>query len=315
MIGELAAPHSYSGRSYGAGVQHPEILLPDRCAVHVECEQPLRSEERDDIPPVGGGRGVGVGRLDVTLLAGDAVIRGPLPDRPAGLAIERDHDPLLRRAILGGGAFAVESGLEGRVGAAADRGGQEQPIVPDDRARVGEARHCHFPCDVPAGGAVPVRRQPLAIGNARGRWSAKAGPARHSRCPESRGGAGLTGQRSDRDNDRGNAHEKHAISGFQKERAAQYSAEVTAAGFQLPATSYQLRVSDRRSPIADRRSPIADADSRCRAPSAERRAPSVERPAPSAERPAPSAQRRASGASGTRHVNTRPPVPSSASGG
>ena len=51
----------------------------------------------------------------------------------------RHHDPPLRRAVLGRGPFAVEAGLERRVAAAADRGGDEDPIAPDDGAGVREA--------------------------------------------------------------------------------------------------------------------------------------------------------------------------------
>ncbi len=58
-------------------------------------------------------------------------------------------------AIIGGIAIAVESGLEGRVAAAADRAGHVDRVAPDDRTRVGQARDRCPPQDVLAGRGIP----------------------------------------------------------------------------------------------------------------------------------------------------------------
>ena len=76
------------GQVVGAGVEDAEILLPHQLAAHVEGVEALRAEERDDVTAVGRGRRVGVGRLDVTLLARHALVRRGLPVGPAGAAID-----------------------------------------------------------------------------------------------------------------------------------------------------------------------------------------------------------------------------------
>ena len=180
----------------GAGVEDAEVLRPDLLAVHVEGVEPLRPEERDDVAAIGEGRGVRVGRLDVALLLRHAFVGDFGPRRLAARAIERDDDPSLRGAILGGRAFAVEAGLEGDVGAAADRARHEDPVAPDDRARVRQPGHRDFPAQVRSGGAIPGVRQLLAIGDARGRRPAEAGPVGVGRRAE-RGapGEGQSAQR------------------------------------------------------------------------------------------------------------------------
>ena len=170
MIGELAVPHSVLRQIVRAGVEHAEIFLPDRTAVHVERVQPLRSEERDDVAAVGERRRVGVGRLDVPLLFWLAGVSSTLPDGFAAGAIVGHHDPLLGGAIFRRGAVAVETGLEGHVLATADRTRHEDPIARNDRARVREAGDRDLPSDVRAGRDAPRIRQMLTVSDAgRGR--------------------------------------------------------------------------------------------------------------------------------------------------
>ena len=67
------------------------------------------------IRAVGGGRGAGVGGLDVALVARLALRRDPLPADLAGALVDRVEHPALRRSIVGCVAVAVEPGLERRV--------------------------------------------------------------------------------------------------------------------------------------------------------------------------------------------------------
>ena len=83
---------------------------------------------------------------------------------------------LLRRAVLGGRAVAVEARLERDVGAAADRARHEDPVAPDDRARVRQAGDGDLPADVRAADAVPRVGQTLAVGDAGRRRAAEPGP-------------------------------------------------------------------------------------------------------------------------------------------
>ena len=170
MIGELAVPHSVLRQVVGAGVEHAEVLLPRGTALHVEGVEPLRSEERDDVLAVGKRRGVGVSRLDVPLLLWHALVRRLPPHGLARPAIERHHDPLLRRAVLGCRSLAVEPRLEGDAGAAADRARHEDPVAPDNRARMGKAGNRNLPADVGTADPIPRVGETLTIGDAgRGR--------------------------------------------------------------------------------------------------------------------------------------------------
>ena len=164
------------GQIVGAGIEHAEILLPRAPALHVERVEPLRSEERDDVAAVGERRGVGVGRLDVTLFLGNALVRRLGPDGLPRGALERHHDPLLRRAIFGCGAVTVEAGLERHVGAAADRARHENPVPPDDRTRMREPGDRDLPPDVAAADAAPRVGQFLPVGHTRRRRPTKPGP-------------------------------------------------------------------------------------------------------------------------------------------
>ena len=102
-----------------------------------------------------------------------AILPGPLVDRV-------DH-PALARSIVGRVAVAVQAGPERRVRLAADRARDEDPVAPDDRARMREARDRRAPEDVLALRAVPAIGQVLSVGDA-GRAAARGTTAS---CPRS----------------------------------------------------------------------------------------------------------------------------------
>ena len=187
MIGELAVPHSVLREIVGAGVEHAEILLPGGTAVHGESVEALRSKEGHHVAPVGEWSRVRVGCLDVSFLLRHTLVGGLGPDGFSGEAVERHHYPLLRGTILRRGARAVEPGLEGRIGAAADRRRDEDAIAPYDRARMRETRDGDFPFDVRAADSVPGVGQILAVRHARCRRTAETRPGGGCRRKEPRG--------------------------------------------------------------------------------------------------------------------------------
>ena len=99
-------------------------------AVDVVGVDALRSEPRDDDAAVGGGRGAGVGGLDVPLVERLAFVRDALPHDLAGALVDRVDHPALARAIVRRVAVAVEPGLERRVRPAADRARHEDADRP-----------------------------------------------------------------------------------------------------------------------------------------------------------------------------------------
>src|SRR5262249_26295418 len=137
---------------------------------------PLRSEKRDYYFAICYWCRIGVGRLDVPLLLGYALVRDPIPDHGAGPQIETIKLPLLGAAIVRRVAFAEESALETRVGLAADGGGDEDAVAPHDRARVRETRNRGFPRDIASLRDIPGHRQLLLVRCTRRVGSAERGP-------------------------------------------------------------------------------------------------------------------------------------------
>src|SRR6185503_16420585 len=71
---------------------------------------------------------------------------------------------------------AILTGANDLLRVAADRGGDEHAVAPDDRAGDGDAVHGRFPRDVLAGRRVPLDGGGLAVGNARRVGAAEGGP-------------------------------------------------------------------------------------------------------------------------------------------
>ena len=128
----------------------------------------LRSEPRDDDASVGGRRGAGVGRLDVTL-ARAARLRGRrAPTRSCRCACRsRRASSVARERSSDASPSPYRPGLNVAFGIAADGAGHEDPVAPDDRARVREAGNRRAPQDVLALGAVPAIGKILSVGDAR----------------------------------------------------------------------------------------------------------------------------------------------------
>ena len=115
---------------------------------------------------------------------------GALPADGAGLLVDRVEHPAMLGAIVGRVAVAVETGLECRILPAAHRGGDEDHVAPDNRARVGETGQRRAPQHVLAGRRIPGVRQVLLLGNARRVATAErrpmAGSARGAECARGR---------------------------------------------------------------------------------------------------------------------------------
>src|SRR5437870_5717975 len=87
---------------------------------------------------------------------GYAFIGGAVPQYFAGLLIERQDLPLMRRAIVDRVGIAIESGAKALFRIARYGGGDEDAIAPHDRRGVSESWNLGLPRDVDAFGGVPL---------------------------------------------------------------------------------------------------------------------------------------------------------------
>src|SRR4029079_19707223 len=159
-----------------AGVEDPEVLLPELLAFEVERVEPLRTERHDDVPAVGDRRRRCLARLGVPLRLRDAFGRDAVPDDLARSLVERDEMPGVLRGVGDRLDVAVLAGADALLGIAADRGGDEDAVAPDDRARHGDAVHRRLPRDVLTRRRLPLHRGRLAVGDARGIGAAERWP-------------------------------------------------------------------------------------------------------------------------------------------
>src|SRR5439155_1199187 len=102
----------------------------------------------DDVRTVSGDGRVRVRALQVALDLRHAGIGFLLPDNVAGLLVETEHEPLVRRVVLDGLDVAILARLDARLRVAADGRRDEDAIFPDDRARVAEAGDRRLPAHV-----------------------------------------------------------------------------------------------------------------------------------------------------------------------
>src|SRR6185503_2471326 len=86
--------------------------------------------------------------------------RGLVPEDLSGLLVERDDRPALLAVVVRRIAGAVEADFERRLAVQADAGRDEEPVAPDDRAGVAEAREGGLPADAleRPGGRIRVPR-------------------------------------------------------------------------------------------------------------------------------------------------------------
>ena len=131
-----------------ADVDAAEVDLPQEVPVHVVGVQALRSERRDDDPPVGCGRRARIRGFDVPLVRRLSFVRDALPQRFPGPLVDGVDRPALARAIVRRVPVAVESGTERRVRVGADGARDEDPVAPHHRTRMREAGDRRAPQDV-----------------------------------------------------------------------------------------------------------------------------------------------------------------------
>ena len=168
-------------------VEHSQVLLPQQRAIEIEAVEPLRSEERHEVAPVGGQRGVRVRGLGMALDLRHAGVDRLLPEHPARGRVECVDDPPVDARVVHGTDVAVQPDLELRLLGAADGRAHEQAAAPDHRARVAEAGDGRLPADIPRRRHAPLGRKREALGDA-------GGTCPSERRPVSFGGRRLAGR-------------------------------------------------------------------------------------------------------------------------
>src|SRR5207249_1813911 len=111
-------------------------LLPQELPVAVVAVHPLRAERGDDVRAVGRRRGVGVAPLRVALHLRDALAGGLLPEDLAAALVEAVHAPGVLRRLLDRIDVAVQARAKLGLAVGADRRGDVNAVLPDDRAGV-----------------------------------------------------------------------------------------------------------------------------------------------------------------------------------
>ena len=128
-----------------ARVHAPEVLLPSQGAVHVVGVEPLGAEVRDHHLAVGDRRARGLAGLGMALRLRHAFVRHALPAHAAGLLVDGQQAPGMRRHVGRGLDVAVEAVAERGARIAAHGGGDEDRVAPDDGAGDGETRDGRLP--------------------------------------------------------------------------------------------------------------------------------------------------------------------------
>jgi hypothetical protein len=197
----IAVQHGRAARlsDHGKHVLAAEALLPEERAAHVVRVQAARVEEGEDVAAVGDGRArrprpVPHGFRTRSLFGGR-----PLPQNPAGRAIDRHHDVAVHAAWFDGPERRVrrrafEAGGHGRD--------QKQRIAPDDRGRRAAPGDLDLPPDVlrlaPLDGRIRKPRHARGLGPAPLRPEPVAGLLRgHLRRSQPNGSCHQRQKRSD----------------------------------------------------------------------------------------------------------------------
>src|ERR1051326_8491053 len=117
-------------------------------------EQPLRTEHGNHIPSVCGRRAVRLSRLGMALLLGQPCVVDFLPKPLARALVQADDFPSPRLTPFDGavapGWIRFKLWVTPRVSRC-----DKNPVLPDDRRRVGEPFQIHLPKDIAAGLHVP----------------------------------------------------------------------------------------------------------------------------------------------------------------
>ena len=163
MIGRARRPPLVGVVVGGARVQRTEVRLPEQRPVEVVEEQVAGGDQHRDVFPVGRRRGRGVAVLGMPLDLRSLGDRFAHPQHVAALTVDRVHEPGVPFPVGAAVHPPVRSVAEDRVRIVADRGGQEDPVVPDHRARVPEPRNRGLPEDVVPRLRVPERRRVLPV--------------------------------------------------------------------------------------------------------------------------------------------------------
>src|SRR5688572_8528916 len=90
----------------------------------------------------------------------DARVTEGIPKDFPAVFVDGDEPPFVSRVVLRGLDVAIEANLQ--VGLRAfgrDRGRDKNPIAPNDRGGVGEARNRSLPANILAGLSIPARGQ------------------------------------------------------------------------------------------------------------------------------------------------------------
>src|SRR5207244_13096510 len=102
---------------------------------------PFGPKERDHVRAVGGHGAIGVRGLGMALLLRHAFMRGFIPKNFARLLVQAKDFPLLDVIVLVRRRVSIKPDLKTRGLALVAGGSHKQPVSPNDRAGVAEARN------------------------------------------------------------------------------------------------------------------------------------------------------------------------------
>jgi len=136
-----------------------ELPFAEWIALQIEGVEAFRPKEGNQHLAVGRGHRVRVGRLRVPLDRGRFLEHGVPPQFLTRPLVEGKDEEMLWRLAHNRCDVAVEADLQRRFAALGHGCGEEQPVAPDDGARVAEPGDRHAEADVLAGLHVPGGRR------------------------------------------------------------------------------------------------------------------------------------------------------------
>ena len=160
-----------------AAVEHADVGLPERLAVHVpRGKHTDGAEARDDAPAIGRRGRARLAGLRVTLHFRHAFVGVALPDDFSRGLVEAVDLPGVFRKVIHRRDVAVETGSERLVAGAADSRDHEDTVAPNHRAGGRDAGNRRFPADVLLGVDVPFDNGALPVAVSSGVVAAEPGP-------------------------------------------------------------------------------------------------------------------------------------------
>ena len=160
-----------------AAVEHADVGLPERLAVHIpRGKHADRAEARYDAPAIGRRRRARLTGLRVTLHFRHALVGVALPENFSRGLVEAVDLPGVLRKVIHRRDVTVEPGSERLVAGAADSRDHEDTVAPNHRAGGRDAGNRRFPADVLLSVDVPFDDRALPVAVSSGVVAAEPGP-------------------------------------------------------------------------------------------------------------------------------------------